>query len=80
MEDRQEELRLLKESLWYIQWSVMFGVANIIVAVVGLIEVYKGRDGAVFALIVLYGLILLLIRYLYTKSRQYRQKADEASK
>jgi hypothetical protein len=79
MADEPEELKLLKEALWYIQWSMVFDIASLVVAIVGLVPVRQGRQSAVLILAVLFVLIRLISRYLYAKFRQYRRRADEVN-
>ncbi len=77
MEANHEELRLLKEALWYANWSVVFGVVGIIVSAVMFVEILKDRFDAFVTLWAVAIATWLFGKYLHGKSRQYRQKADE---
>ena len=80
MEDEPEELKLLQEALWCIQWAMVFAIASLIVEAVAFIEVLRDNFSAVFILMALAGATYLFSRYLDAKSRQYKRQADEVSK
>jgi hypothetical protein len=80
VESEHEELKLLKEALWYSKWSMAFTIAALVVEAVALAEVFQDNFRAVFMLMALAGATYLFSRYLGSKSRQYRRRSDEVSR
>lgn len=76
-ESEHEELRLLKETLWYGRWSMAFTIAALVVELVALIEIFQDNFKAVIMLMALASAVYLFARYLGAKSKQFRYRADE---
>lgn len=75
LEQLEEGLRLLNESLWYISWSLVFIVFAIAGEAVAFIEIVAGNIGVSLEVLGISLVPVWIGLYLRKKSREYHRKA-----
>lgn len=75
LEQLEEELRLLSESSWYINWALAFIVFAFITEMVALIELFTGNVEPSLAILGVSLIPAFIGSFLHKKSREYYRKA-----
>ncbi len=76
LERLEEELRLLKEGLWYVKWSLVFVVFAAAGETIALMEILAGNIEVALEVLGTSLVPAWVSFYLRKKSREYRRKAD----